>query len=415
MPAHRVVIVGTGFAGIWAALGAAAARQAAHAEQDIEITVVGPGDSLLIRPRLYELDLRGTRVPLQGILPQIQVRHVDGMVNRVLPDQQRVQAIGVEGEELVPYDQLVLCAGSRRAVELEAPRHHGVDNLAEAQALHAVLDSFGKTRPIVAVVGAGFEGIEVATELTGRADVHLIEQADHVAPDFGPAARDVIEKALRDLNIAVTLEATATPLDDGNLSLSNGTYLTPNITVWATGPHAGNIGAAFGIQHDELGRIPVDQTLQTTVDGVWAAGDCARAVADRGHLALMSCQHAMPMGARAGSNVVRGALGLRAERYSQPLYLTCLDLGAGGALLTAGFERNDVLATGESGKQFKRYINRGLIYPPSGDAHALLKLGAARQPSGAVAAVQRRALRSAALRRGITRGEPDRASQHLTT
>jgi NADH dehydrogenase len=127
----------------------------------------------------------------------------------------------------------------------------------------------------------------------------------------------------------------------------------------------------------------------------------------------MSCQHAMPQGRQAGENAVAGALGLALGSYRQPLYLTCLDLGSAGALLTSGFARQDIIATGEQGKRFKRYINRSLIYPPHGERAApLLKLGA-RPPAGpAVARIQALALRSAAIRRSITSGGEDHAAAY---
>jgi len=184
--------------------------------------------------------------------------------------------------------------------------------------------------------------------------------------------------------------------------------MTTDATVWATGPYAGSISWALGLEPDELGRIPVDERLWTGIDGVWAAGDCARALAGGKHAAAMSCQHAMPMAARAGANAVRAALDLQTERYSQPLYLTCLDLGTAGALLTAGFERDAVPATGASTKEFKRYINRRLIYPPTGDAAALLKLGGS-QPAGGAAALQLRALHSSVVRASLTKAAHDRA------
>jgi NADH dehydrogenase len=405
---RRIVIVGAGFAGVWAALGAAAEREASATQHAIDITVVAPGEWLLIRPRLYERDLRGTRVPLYGVLPQVRVGHIDATVDHIDVAERRVQVLGIDVDRQIKYDQLIICAGSRRAVRLEQPDQYGVDNYQEAQALRAFIDANGAKRPRVAVVGSNFTGLEVATELAADADVQLIEQADRVAPEFGPAARAVIKQALDKLNIEVRLNAIATP-DDNDWALN------ADATVWATGPHAGNISWGVGLGQDELGRIPVDPELSTAVDGVWAAGDCARAQVDTQHLALMSCQHAMPMGARAGANAVRAALGMQAERYSQPLYLTCLDLGGAGALLTGGFDRDEVLASGDGAKQFKRYINRHLIYPPTGDANALLKLGAAEPPGAAAERLLRRALRSSVLRASLTRAAHDRAADHLAT
>ncbi len=121
------------------------------------------------------------------------------------------------------------------------------------------------------------------------------------------------------------------------------------------------------------------------------------------------------MGVRAGQNAVRTLLGQLTDRYQQPLYLTCLDLGAAGALLTTGFERNDVLATGQSAKEFKRYINRHVIYPPTHDHDGLLKLGGAEPANATAAAFQRLALRSSVVRRSLTKSAHDRAADHLTT
>jgi hypothetical protein len=121
----------------------------------------------------------------------------------------------------------------------------------------------------------------------------------------------------------------------------------------------------------------------------------------------------MPQGRQAGENAAAAVLGDPAGAYSQPLYLTCLDLGAAGGLLTCGYARDSVLASGDRGKRFKRFINRSLIYPPSGgDATRLLALGkdATAGPIGAWA--QTLALRSNALRSVVVSRAEDRAEQY---
>lgn len=412
---QRVVIIGGGFAGVWAALGAAATRQLFDMEREIDITLISPGEDLVIRPRLYESDLRGVRVPLHGVLPQLRINHVDGMVDKILPAERQLKVIGVGAEHRISYDQLIICSGSRRRVPLEAADHYGVDTLSEASALHAFMRRSRSVRPRVVVIGSNFTGIEVATELASRAEVHLVEQADRIAPEFGPAARDVIEQALQSLHINLHRNTRVELGEEGQALLGDGRQLDADAIIWATGLHAGNVASELGILHDELGRLPVNEMLATEIEGIWAAGDCARARVDEQHTAPMSCQHAMPMGARAGSNAVRALLDQILEPYQQPLYLTCLDLGSAGALLTTGFERNDVVATGQGAKDFKRYINRHVIYPPAHDHDALLKLGATEPANAPTAAFQRLALRSSVVRRSLTKAARDRASDHLTT
>jgi NADH:ubiquinone reductase (H+-translocating) len=127
-----------------------------------------------------------------------------------------------------------------------------------------------------------------------------------------------------------------------------------------------------GAERDGLGRLVVDRMLRVQgVPNVFAAGDVARAFVDESHLALMSCQHALSMGRAAGRNVARDVLGLELEPYSAPSYVTCLDLGAWGAVFTRGWDR-DVQMTGSEAKALKRQINTVRIYPPRGTREEIL-------------------------------------------
>lgn len=84
----------------------------------------------------------------------------------------------------------------------------------------------------------------------------------------------------------------------------------------------------------------------------------------------MSCQHALSLGRVAGHNAAAELVGLPLHPYSQPKYVTCLDLGAWGALYTEGWDRQ-VRLTGAEGKALKRQINTEWIYPPKADRAAV--------------------------------------------
>jgi NADH dehydrogenase len=100
------------------------------------------------------------------------------------------------------------------------------------------------------------------------------------------------------------------------------------------------------------------------VDDVFAAGDAARAMADAGHVAPMSCQFAMPMGDRAGRNAMAELAGRGPSAFRPPPYVTCIDLGEWGGLFTQGWDRQVHLA-GFWGKKMKETINTRMIYPPA--------------------------------------------------
>src|SRR5499427_6144121 len=124
---------------------------------------------------------------------------------------------------------------------------------------------------------------------------------------------------------------------------------------------------------DELGRVVVDTALRApAAPEVFVAGDAAAAHTGDGHRTLQSCQHAGQLGRVAGENAARDLLGLPLVPYSQLRYLTCLDLGRSGAVITQGWERR-IEKTDAEGKAVKRLINTQVIYPPAdGTAAALL-------------------------------------------
>ena len=90
----------------------------------------------------------------------------------------------------------------------------------------------------------------------------------------------------------------------------------------------------------------------------------------------MSCQHARPMGRIAGHNVVCDLVGAAPIPLEIGYYVTCLDLGAWGAVYCQGWDRQ-VAATGAAAKETKRTINRVRIYPPRSRDPAEIFLAAA--------------------------------------
>lgn len=429
MRQKRIVIVGGGFAGVWAAMGAARLLRSEGAEDGVRVTLVSPGDALVIRPRLYESDLSGVRVPLSRVLAPVQIDHREALVESIDVAGRRL-TLGPRSRGEIEYDQLVLCAGSRTRLPEGAEGIHSVDTYEQALAMHQAIAALGD-RPgapfSATIVGAGFTGIEVAAELSdwlraiargagaSAADVsvRLLDQAMTVAPEFGPRARLVIEDALDSLGVSIQVGVSVTRADADGVTLAGGGRIDRGLTVWAGGQRASALNEQLGLPLDAHGRLPLDSHLATGIDGIWAAGDSACVSVDGDNLAMMSCQQAMPQGRQAGENAAAAILGRSPGSYAQPLYLTCLDLGSAGGLLTCGHERDTIIASGQHGKSFKRFINRSLIYPPaSGDAGEVLELGKLTTPGPKAARLQLMALRNDTLRRAIVSRGVDRAEQY---
>jgi NADH dehydrogenase len=286
------------------------------------------------------------------------------------------------------YDRLVVATGSRmrRPPVTGAEAAFSVDTQAEAIAFDRRLIEIARVaEPTIAIVGAGFTGIELALELRDRLLAHggdgvaerlrivLIDRAETIGPELGAGPRPEIEAALAAAGVELRLGATVQALAADRVSFADGSVLAADAAVLATGMAAAPFASQVPGARDALGRVIVDTALRAPAAfEVFVAGDAATADTGDGHRTLQSCQHAGQLGRVAGENAARDLLGLPLMPYAQLRYVTCLDLGRSGAVFTQGWERR-VEKTGEAAKAVKRMVNTQAIYPPAdGTAEALL-------------------------------------------
>ena len=173
--------------------------------------------------------------------------------------------------------------------------------------------------------------------------------------------------------VELRLGAEVRALAAERVSFADDSVLVADAVVLATGMAASLFAAQVPGTRDKLGRVVVDYALRAPVaPEVFVAGDAAAADTGDGQWTLQSCQHAGQVGRVAGENAARDLLGLPHVHYEQLRYVTCLDLGRSGAVITQGWERR-VEKTGSEGKAVKRLINTQIIYPPAdGAAEQLL-------------------------------------------
>ncbi|MBR0832219.1 NAD(P)/FAD-dependent oxidoreductase [Bradyrhizobium manausense] len=389
----RLVIIGAGFAGMYAALSAARLRDIQGASPDeLEIALIAPEPTLVVRPRLYEAKPETLTAPLLDVLKSIDVVYVQGSAETIDTKSRMVQVSTAAGtRKTLSYDRLVVATGSRLfRPNIPGLAEHGfsVDSLDDAIALdrhlHSLADRPARNgRDTIVVAGGGFTGIEAATEMPGRLRailgketrprVIIVERNGAIAPDMGAGPRPVIEDALRKLGVETRVGAGVSSLDETGVTLSNGERIEAETVVWAAGIRAAPLTQQIPAERDNSGRLLVDQDLRvTSVPGVFATGDAAKAACDdAGNFALMSCQHATRMGAFAGNNAAAELLGVPTKPYHQKAYVTCLDLGEAGAVFTRGWERK-VEMIGDVAKKTKHEINTVWIYPPRAERAAAL-------------------------------------------
>lgn len=384
----RLLIIGAGFAGTYAALSAARLRDLQGVPaKDLEISVVAPMPQLVIRPRLYEEKPETLTAPLLDLFQAIDVQYVQASAETIDHGTGSVDIVDQKGRRTkLAFDRLVLAAGShgfRPHIPGLAEHAFGVDQLDEAVTLDRHLHALAKlpvskARNTVVVAGGGFTGIETATEMPARlrkilgsdAEIRVIivERGDAIAPTMGKNPRPIIVKALEQVGVEAKYGVGISAVDAGGATLSSGERLEAATVVWAAGMRATPLAGQLPGEHDNLGRLLVDRDLRVPgATNVFATGDAAKAATDDiGNFTVMSCQHAIRLGAFAGNNAAADLLGVPTEPYHQKAYVTCLDLGSAGAVFTRGWDPQ-VELTGEKGKAYKREINTVWIYPPRPD------------------------------------------------
>lgn len=391
----RILVIGAGFAGMWSALSAARLLDLAG-RNDIEIALIAPEPELHVRPRLYEQHPEQMKAPLLDIFKATGVKFIQGLVKKIDTQKREVSISQTGSTEPLPtigYDRLVLAAGSRLfSPPIPGLQEHAfnVDQIADAAKLSAHIDGLARRtetakRNTVVVAGAGFTGIETAAEMPARlrealgketvVNVIMVERNTNLGPDLGAGPRPVITQALTNLGVTWKLGAGVSAVDADGVTLENGERIEADTVIWTAGARASHLTEQIPGKRDSFGRLHVDRTLKVIgVDGLYATGDCAYAATDdEGNYAMMSCQHAMNLGRSAGHNVAADLIGESPRPYSQPQYVTCLDLGPWGAVYTEGWDRQ-VKLTGVEAKELKTKINTDWIYPPSGDRAEILAL-----------------------------------------
>jgi NADH dehydrogenase len=378
----RILVLGAGFAGLWAAVGAARKLdEIGTVPGAVEVLIVDRNPYHNIRVRNYEVDLSKVAIPLAEVLDPVGVEHLTAQVQTIDVAKQQVTVATGQGRKVLAYDRLVLALGSELArPDIPGLADNGldVDTYAAAVRLNAHIAGLG-TRPssqgrsTVVVVGAGFTGIEVASEMpsklrraiaAGEHRVILVDPNPVVGATIGDHARPVICEALSALGVETRLGAKVAAVDAMGITLASGEIISAQTLVWCGGMRANPVGATLPGTRDRLGRLAVDQFMRVTgLANVFAAGDVASSSVDGVHSTVMSCQFARPMGRFAGHNVV-------ADLFARPMiplridwYVTVLDLGTWGALYTIGWDRQ-VLSTGRDAKVIKEAINHKRIYPP---------------------------------------------------
>ncbi len=355
---RRVVIVGGG------AAGHAAARRLRDRGFDGSVTMLSAdADVPVDRPNLSKDFLAGTAPP-EWLPLQDAAAYVDQGIDLRLDcevaalDPQARRVTTATGERF-DYDVLLLATGAE-------PRRLGLPgfDLAHVFSLRTLADAqrivaAAAGARSVAFVGAGFIGLEAAAALRSRGLAVSI-----VAPEAVPMARILGEQLgeflaglHRDHGVAFHLGRKPVRLDGHALVLDDGSRVAADLVIVGAGvvPRT-QLAEAAGMAVDN--GILVDATLQTSIPGLYAAGDVARYPHGGAHARVEHWVHAQ----RQGQCVADNLLGDAREFTDVPFFWTHqydLELRVTGHL--AGWDELRIEGSPEARDFTARYYRWGTL------------------------------------------------------
>ncbi len=288
----QICILGGGFGGLYTALRLS--QFPWDKAQKPEIVLVDKSDRFLFSPLLYELvtgELETWEIAPQfaDLLANTEVRFRQAEVARI---DLTTRTVYLQGGDALPYDQLVLALGG------ETPREMAPGSAEYALPFRTIHDAYqlkDRLRQLeesnpdkirVAIVGAGYSGVELACKLADRLGdrgrIRLVEVADQIlrnSPDFN---REVAQQALAKRGVWIDLETRVTSVTADTLSLEyRGTVDTipVDIVLWTVGTQTPAVVRNLPLKQNDRGKILVTTTLQA-IDHpeIYALGDLAECI-----------------------------------------------------------------------------------------------------------------------------------------
>lgn len=280
----RIAIVG-GVAG-----GASAATRARRLNEHAEITIYEKGPYVSYANCGLPYYVGGLIENADDLLLETPESLWDRFRIRVLtntpvigvdPDAGRLRFETPRGSAEAGFDRLILAPGSVPFTPdlpgIDRPDVFRLRTVPEALRLREYVDQ-GRIRH-VAVIGAGFIGLEVAEVLQKRGiEVTLVDKAPHVLPPVDVDIARFLEKRMPDMGIHLALSNTLIgirgPLNSPLVELSSGLNIRADLVVMGLGVRPSvALARDMGLLIGSTGAIWVDSHMKTSHPNVWAAGD----------------------------------------------------------------------------------------------------------------------------------------------
>ena len=339
MKKNRVLILGGGFGGLYAALEFENRR-----DPDFEVTLISQDNFFLFTPMLHEvaasdLDLTHIVNPIRKMLRHVQffegdVRSID------IPKRQVVVAHGFDQHtHSLEYDHIVFALGC-------VTNFYNIPNLAEtAVTMKSLGDAIGLRNRLIehleeadtecaandreplltfVVAGGGFAGVETIGSINDflkealrfypnlkpeMVRVVLVHPGEFVLPELGEELGRYASRKLAERGVEIRSNTKIKAVTSKEVELTDGTRINSFTLVWTAGT----------APHPLLEKLPLPKERQRLkvnaamgaegYPGIWALGDCAMIPDEHGGYQPPTAQHASREGKVLAHNIVANTRG----------------------------------------------------------------------------------------------------------
>jgi NADH dehydrogenase len=338
----KIVIIGGGFGGLWAAK--------ALANKPVDVTLIDRKNHHVFQPLLYQV---ATAVLSPGEIAQPirRILHKAENIEVILGDaagfdKENKKVILADGSR-ISFDYLVVAGGARHSYfghdnwEHEAPGLKTIEDAVEMR--RRILVAFetaerdayltGKQKQLnFVIVGGGPTGVELAGAVadiarkalakdfkaidTRKAKVMLFEGSNKILGTFGTNLSASAKQQLESLGVEVYLNSFVTDIAPNRVKVGDD-WIDCDVVLWATGVAASPLGKALGVETDKAGRVLVEKDLSITGSpNIFVIGDMAFLLQENGEPVPGVSPAAMQMGTATAHNILAELKGKPRENFS---------------------------------------------------------------------------------------------------
>ena len=326
----KVVIVGGGFGGLWAAK--------ALTNKPVEVTLIDRKNHHVFQPLLYQvatavLSPGEIAQPIRRILHH--AKNIQVILGEVTGFDTEKNSVRLDDGSEVSFDYLIVAAGARHAYfghddwETSAPGLKTIEDAVEIR--RRVLLAFelaernaslrGTSEQLeFVIVGGGPTGVELAGAVadiarkamskdfkaidTREAKVILFEGSDRILGTFASELSESAKEQLESLGVEVRLNSFVSDIAPGKIKVGD-EWIECDVVLWATGVAASPIGKLLGVETDKAGRVFVEPDL--SIPGhknIFVIGDMASIKQENGEPVPGVSPAAMQMGTTTAKNIL---------------------------------------------------------------------------------------------------------------